>query len=149
MSDTGERMTCPKCKASNFATSAVCWQCGSSLEGVQPDAATAPPEVPAAPAPPQAGYVPAAPQSYGPKPQNYLVWAILSTLFCCMPLGVVSIVFAAQVDGKYNSGDTAGAEASSKSAKAWAWASFGVGLAATLIYVVFMVVGIIASTTQH
>jgi hypothetical protein len=60
--------------------------------------------------PPPPGY-----QSYGspapagPKPDNYLVWAILSTLFCCLPLGVASIVFAAQVDGKYNSGDYAGA----------------------------------------
>ena len=46
----------------------------------------------------------------GPKPDNYLVWAILSTLFCCLPLGIASIVFAAQVDGKYNSGDYAGAQ---------------------------------------
>ena len=35
---------------------------------------------------------------------NHLVWAILSTLFCCLPLGIVSIVFAAQVNGKLAAG---------------------------------------------
>ena len=59
----------------------------------------------------------------GPKPDNYLVWAILSTLFCCLPLGIASIVFAAQVDGKYNSGDYVGAQASSASAKKFATAT--------------------------
>ena len=31
---------------------------------------------------------------------NNMVWAILTTLFCCLPFGIVSIVYAAQVDGK-------------------------------------------------
>ena len=36
---------------------------------------------------------------------NHLVWAILTTLFCCLPLGVVSIVYASQVDGRRAAGD--------------------------------------------
>jgi len=48
------------------------------------------------------------------------VWAILTTLFCCLPFGIVSMVFAAQVDSKYNAGDFAGSVASSKRAKTWA-----------------------------
>ena len=43
------------------------------------------------------------------KPNNHLAWAILSTIFCCLPLGIVSIVYSAKVDGLYNSGDYAGA----------------------------------------
>ena len=31
---------------------------------------------------------------------NYLVQAILTTIFCCLPFGIVAIVFAAQVNGK-------------------------------------------------
>lgn len=51
---------------------------------------------------------------------NHLVWAILATLFCCLPLGIVSIVYAAQVDGKRAAGDIAGARQAADSAKLWA-----------------------------
>lgn len=74
----------------------------------------------------------------GPKPDNYLVWAILSTLFCCLPLGIASIVFAAQVDGKYNSGDYAGAQESSAKAKKFAmWAAIG-GVVVAVLYIVLI-----------
>lgn len=32
------------------------------------------------------------------KPDNFLVWAILSTIMCCLPLGVVAILKANKVD---------------------------------------------------
>lgn len=51
---------------------------------------------------------------------NNLVWAILTTLFCCLPLGIVSIVFAAKVDGLRAAGDLAGAWEASRKAKTWA-----------------------------
>ncbi len=55
---------------------------------------------------------------------NHLVWAILTTLFCCLPLGIVSIVYASQVDGKRAVGDLAGARQASQNAKTWAiWAA--------------------------
>lgn len=54
---------------------------------------------------------------------NHLVWAILSTLFCCLPLGVVSIVHAAQVDGRRAAGDLAGACEASRKAAWWAVAA--------------------------
>lgn len=54
-------------------------------------------------------YQPHYAQGQPPKPNNHLAWAILSTLFCCLPLGIVSIVYSAKVDGLYNSGDYAGA----------------------------------------
>jgi hypothetical protein len=54
---------------------------------------------------------------------NHLVWAILTTLFCCLPLGVVSIVYAAQVDGRRAAGDVARAYAASRKAAGWAWAA--------------------------
>jgi len=75
----------------------------------------------------------------GPKPQNYLVVAILTTLFCCLPFGVVSIVYAAQVDSKYNSGDYAGSVASSESAKKWAIISAVAALALTVGWLLFVV----------
>ena len=47
-------------------------------------------------------------------PPNYLVWAILSTILCFLPLGIVSIVFAAQVNSKWATGDVAGAQRASE-----------------------------------
>lgn len=61
---------------------------------------------------------------------NYLVPAILVTLLCCWPAGIVAIVYAAQVDGKMRSGDYAAARSASNNAKIWCWVSFGGGLLA-------------------
>jgi len=51
------------------------------------------------------------------KPNNHLVMAIITTILCCLPLGIVSIVFASQVNSKYTIGDYEGAEKASKNAK--------------------------------
>jgi ABC-type Fe3+ transport system permease subunit len=73
-------------------------------------------------------------------PPNYLVWAILTTILCCLPFGIVSIVYAAQVNSKWTAGDYEGAKQSSKNAKIWAWVSFGVALAGALIWFILTVV---------
>jgi len=70
---------------------------------------------------------------------NYLVQSILVTLFCCLPLGIVAIVFAAQVNSKLSLGDFYGAQEASNKAKMWCWWSFGLGLAGIVIYFVFVV----------
>lgn len=59
----------------------------------------------------------------GQSVPNHLVWAILTTLFCCLPLGVVSIVYSTQVGTKQAQGDYQGAVAASNKAKNWAIAS--------------------------
>ena len=51
---------------------------------------------------------------------NHLVWSILTTLFCCLPLGIVSIIYASQVDGRRLAGDAQGAQELSHKAKMWA-----------------------------
>ncbi len=73
---------------------------------------------------------------------NYLVQAILCTLFCCLPFGVVSIVYAAQVNGKVAAGDYLGAQSASNSARTWCWVSFWCGLVPVLLWVIAMIVGI-------
>lgn len=69
---------------------------------------------------------------------NHLVWAILATLFCCLPLGIVSIVYAAQVDGKRAAGDIAGARQSADSAKLWAIISAVIGPICLIIWIFFI-----------
>lgn len=70
----------------------------------------------------------------GFPPPNYLVYAILVTLFCCLPLGIYSIVKASQVNGLWQSGQHDEALAASNTAKQFIWISFGVGLAFIIIF---------------
>ena len=69
---------------------------------------------------------------------NHLVWSILATLFCCLPLGIVSIVYAAQVDGKRAAGDLPGAHQASHNAKMWAIYSAIVGPILIIAYIFFI-----------
>lgn len=80
----------------------------------------------------------------GTPPPNYLVFAILVTIFCCQILGIVSIVFAAQVNSKWNAGDLEGARIASKNAKMWAWIGLASGFAIALIAVLLSVFGVLA-----
>jgi hypothetical protein len=64
---------------------------------------------------------------------NYLAQAILTTICCCLPFGIVGIVYAAQVNTKVAAGDYAGALDSSRKAKLWCWIGFGIGLAFGLL----------------
>jgi len=82
----------------------------------------------------------------GTKIPNYLVQAILVTLCCCVPGGIVAIVYAAQVNSKQAAGDIAGAQDSSDKAKMWCWISFGVGLAVNLIVGAIQVFAAAAAT---
>jgi predicted secreted protein len=75
-------------------------------------------------------------QPAGPPPPNYLVWAILTTLFCCLPFGIASIVFSAQVNGKWSSGDFAGAQNSSTKARQFAIAAAACGVVVIVIYLI-------------
>jgi hypothetical protein len=59
---------------------------------------------------------------------NYLIPAILSTIFCCLPLGVVSIIFATQVNSKVATGDIAGATEASRKAKMFSFIAVGLGV---------------------
>ena len=84
-----------------------------------------------------------------PKPDNCLVWAILTTVCCgCMPLGVVAIVFAAQVDGKYAAGDYHGAVDSANKAKTWCWVSFGLGILGCIAGVIIQMFVLSLQTNQ-
>ncbi len=76
------------------------------------------------------------------KPDNYLIWAILSTLLCCLPLGVVSIINASKVDSEWNAGRYDEAVAAAANAKKWAMFSAGAGVIA---YAIMFILTIIAA----
>ncbi len=96
--------------------------------------------------PPQGppGYPPQGPPGYATQPDTYLVWAILTTLFCCLPLGIVSIVKASQVSGLWGQGRYAEAHKASEDAKKWAIWSAIVGAIVILIVIVLNIAGMSA-----
>ncbi|MEI6693295.1 MAG: CD225/dispanin family protein [Actinomycetes bacterium] len=70
-----------------------------------------------------------------------MVWAILTTIFCCLPLGVVSIVYAAQVNSKWAMGDVNGAMESSKNARNFAIISAVISAVIGVIWIIVVVLG--------
>lgn len=97
------------------------------------------------PPPPTAGaHAPGGFRLPPPKPKNNLVPAILVTLFCCLPFGIASLIFASQVDSKYAGGDYAGAESSLAKSKLWMWWAFGVGLAVSIVWFSLTLIGAMA-----
>jgi len=79
------------------------------------------PAIPSSPVPPppNAGMTPGMPagMSAGQRPNNYLVWSIMTTVCCCIPLGIPAIVNAAKVDSAWKRGDVAAAAHHSAQAK--------------------------------
>ena len=118
-------------------------------------------EFPAPPPPPQYTAPPPPPPQYqAPPPQygapppypstptfgsagadipNYLPWAIVVTLLCCLPAGVASIVFASKANSAKAIGDLEGARKAADQAKIWLIVSVVGGL---LVLVFYIFVGI-------
>ena len=122
-------MFCTQCGANNADTAAVCVQCGRNLQAGTPAAPLQTTGVVMPPGPPV-------------QVDNYLVFAILATVLCCLPAGIPAIVYASQVNSKLQGGDIAGAQAASKNAKMWCLISLGLFFAGIGLYVVLIMIGI-------
>lgn len=110
-------MNCPNCNQPlPSETSAFCPGCGARI-----GAAAVPPPVQAA----QSAPVQTVP--------SHLALGIFSTLCCCLPLGIVSIVYAAQVSGLVAGGNIPAAQEASRKAKFWGILSIVLGAVGTLI----------------
>lgn len=78
---------------------------------------------------------------YYDAPDSHMIWAILSTLFCCLPFGIVAVIKASQVNSNWNAGNYDLAEDASDSAKSWCWASTICGLIVNGLYIALQVLG--------
>jgi hypothetical protein len=67
------------------------------------------------------------------------VWAILCTVLCCLPLGIVSIVYSTKVSGLGSQGRYAEAQTAANNAKKWAIISAIVGAVVAVIAVILYV----------
>jgi hypothetical protein len=108
------------------------------LESLFAPAAQPPPVTPVPPQTPYSAGNFANPDTRPPMPENYLVWAILTTVLCCLPLGIVSIIYSSKVSTLYTQGDYAGAQQASASAKNWAMWSAILGVVFIILYIVII-----------
>lgn len=69
-----------------------------------------------------------------PEVPSHLAWAVLATLLCCFPTGVVAVVHAYRVDARLRAGDVAGARRASRNALVWAGISAAVAVVAVSVY---------------
>lgn len=77
-------------------------------------------------------------------PKDYLLWSILATLFCCLPGGIVGIVYSSKVSPTYDRGDYERAEEYSRLARKWVIISAIVGGAFIAIYFIFILIAALA-----
>jgi hypothetical protein len=108
---------CGRCGAENPDDSRYCQRCGCPIGA----AASAPPH----------GEAP-------PRIPNYLIQAILVTLCCCPPFGIVAIVYSSTVSSRLLAGDYAGAVRASRAAAGWCWAALIAGFIAIVAYFAFV-----------
>ena len=73
-------------------------------------------------------------------PDNNLVWAILCTVMCCVPLGVVAIIKATEVEKYWAQGEYEKAQKAADDAKKWSL--IGAASIAILLVLYFIVIGI-------
>ena len=68
------------------------------------------------------------------------------TIFCCLPLGIVSIVYSSKVDGLYNAGDFVGAQDAADKAKKFAmWGAIAAVIGIVLYILLIVVLGVAGS----
>lgn len=79
-----------------------------------------------------------------PAVRTHLVKAILSTCLCFVPLGIVAIVFAAQVNVRLEYGDHAGATRASKQANFYGNLSIWLGVLSYIAMLTLIVIWILA-----
>ena len=92
----------------------------------------------------QPQYVQQPDQSAPVCPPTNLVWAIIATVLCCMPAGIIAIVYALKVSTRYREGDIKGAERASETGAWWCIASIILGIIVPPLMMLFSTGGSLA-----
>jgi len=133
------------------------WQPASQILGAPaPSAATPSPDTPPPMPPPITGIAtPMHGGAYGVPPANTepcpssnmalaVVATVLGVLFCwliALPLGIIAIVMATQVQSKYEAGNIAGAKSSAKTSMTLSWISLALSILGLVFVIVFIAMG--------
>lgn len=76
------------------------------------------------------------------KPDTGLVWGILTTIFCCLPFGIIAIVKATQVDTYWASGLYEEAYAAAQSSRKWSIISALIPVILVVLYLILIAIGV-------
>ena len=79
----------------------------------------------------------------------YLILSIISTLCCCLPFGVVGIVFSAKINSAMLAGNLEEAQNNAKMARIWIIVSFAIGILTWLIYMILIVTGAVSGSAYY
>lgn len=111
-------MFCRKCGAPNDDNAYKCTKCGDVLQGLA-----------------------------APRVENHLVLAIIVTILCCLPFGIVGIVYAAQVNALAQGGNLAAAQESADKARKWSLWGLALGVVVYGLYGLMMLAGTMTELT--
>ncbi len=75
-----------------------------------------------------------------PQPSSHMALAIITTLMCCLPTGIVAILKSSKVDSLYFAGRYDEAVEASKSSMNWSIAGIVISLIGWIAYVLLVVV---------
>lgn len=128
------------------------WLPASSVPQFQMSVVAGAPPLPQQPFAPNPYSPPLAPANFaggGELVPNYLWQSILVTFFCCLPFGIVAIVYAAKVDGLLQAGDRAGAQQASASARTWCMVSFWLVAPFVILWFILMLMGVVGGAVSH
>ncbi|XP_072027070.1 proline-rich transmembrane protein 1-like [Amphiura filiformis] len=73
-------------------------------------------------------------------PEDYLMFAIFTTVCCCLPLGIVAIIKSLDVRNRFMAGDLAGAHEAAQSSKRWSIAAIVVGIIFNILVPIIVLV---------
>lgn len=122
-------MNCPRCGKENLGNANYCEVCGEKLDDNVTQAQNN--------------------SSLQAKPQikDYMVFSILTTIFCCIPFGIIAIVYSSKVSKLIAAGDFEGASNASRNSKIWNIAALVSGIVLGIICILLSA-GVFASFTS-
>ncbi len=74
------------------------------------------------------------------RPDNNLIWAILCTVLCCLPLGIVAIIKSTKVNELWAQGNHEGARKAAADTKKYAIWGAVISIAFVIIYFIFIAI---------
>ena len=82
-------------------------------------------------------------------PKTWLVESILATILCCMPVGVVGLIYAVQVRDMISLNRLELAYKYSAQARVWTLVSFFIGLVFSILWILLLLLGFFAGIKEE